>query len=332
MSTAQEETEVSSAPRPRKAPAPWPPQGLSQKAARALRLYREERERRFAGRTRIEAFGFLRAFIRWLEARQLDLLDVRPDDIVAYQSAFYAGRKKDGKPYAAATHSTHLHAIKSLYGFLSKRGYLVMNPAASLEFPRRENRIPRLILTPREVKRLIEAPDTKTPVGLRDRAILETFYATGIRASELAYLTPDDVDTEDRILRVVLGKGAKDRNLPLTRSAAEAIETYLLKGRPCFVSGKKSRYLFLNKWHARFYRHRLAELVRHWAERAGIKKHVTCHTIRHSFATHLLKGGADIRHIQALLGHATLSSTERYTRVEVSDLKKVLERSHPRGR
>ena len=140
------------------------------------------------------------------------------------------------------------------------------------------------------------------------------------------------MDTDERVLRVVMGKGGKDRYVPLTRSAAAAIETYLLKARPYFVRSRKSQYLFLNDHYGRYYRHRLAELVNRHAKKAKIKKRVTCHTLRHSFATHLLKGRADIRHIQALLGHATLAATERYTRVEVSDLKKVLERSHPRGR
>ncbi len=315
-----------------RAAGPWPPEGLSRKASRALRLYGEDRERRFVGRTRLGVLGFLRAFLRWLDSRQIDPLDVRVDDVLAYQGALYAARKRDGKPYAAETHSAHLHAIKSLYGFLHKRGYLLTNPAAGIEFPRRENRIPRVILTPRETSRLLGAPDVRTPVGLRDRAILETFYATGIRASELAFLTPDDVDTEERLLRVVLGKGGKDRNLPLTRAVAEAIERYLVKARPHFVRGRRSRFLFLNNHYGRFYKHRLAELVLRWAKKAKLKKHVTCHTLRHSVATHLLKGGADIRHIQALLGHSTLAATERYTRVEVSDLKRVLERSHPRGR
>lgn len=312
--------------------APWPPPGFSKKEARILRFYRQDRERRFVGRTRTEAFGFLRAFFKWLLAKHINLLSVRTDDILAYQGALYAARKKDGKPYAQATHSAHLHAIKSLCAFLYKRSYTLSNPAAEIEFPRKDNRLPRVILTPAEAKRLMDVPSPKTPYGIRDRAILETFYSTGIRASELAYLTPDDVDTDERVLRVVMGKGGKDRYVPLTRSAAAAIENYLLKARPYFVRSRKSQYLFLNDHYGRYYRHRLAELVSRHAKKARIKKWVTCHTLRHSFATHLLKGRADIRHIQALLGHATLAATERYTRVEVSDLKKVLERSHPRGR
>jgi site-specific recombinase XerD len=194
-----------------------------------------------------------------------------------------------------------------------------------------EKRLPRTILTPREVLRILDAVDTRSPQGLRDRAILETFYATGIRASELTGLTPYDVDTEERVLRVVLGKGGKDRNVPLTRAACRAIERYLEKGRPRLVRAR-CRYLFLGSWGGKLNRGMLSLIVRHWTQAAGVKKPVTCHVFRHSVATHLLKGRADIRHIQVLLGHASLGTTERYTRVELQDLKQVIRRAHPRGR
>ena len=173
---------------------------------------------------------------------------------------------------------------------------------------------------------------SRLPLGLRDRATLETFYATGIRVSELAKLTPYDVDTQERTLRVLLGKGRKDRHVPLTRAAAAAIESYLAKGRPAIRGSSKSPYLFVASRGGYFHRALVSQLVRDYAKRAGIKKHVTCHTLRHSVATHLLKGGADIRHIQVLLGHRSLRSTERYTRVELSDLRDVIRRAHPRGR
>jgi site-specific recombinase XerD len=140
------------------------------------------------------------------------------------------------------------------------------------------------------------------------------------------------VDAEDRLLRIVLGKGRKDRNVPLTRPAAEAIEAYLVRGRPKMRGARGSSLLFLAERGGRLYNDALNSMIASWAKRAGIEKHTTCHTFRHSAATHLLKGGADIRHIQKLLGHASLSSTERYTRVEISDLKEVIRRAHPRGR
>jgi integrase/recombinase XerD len=271
-------------------------------------------------------------FLEWLGGRGLDLLEVKAKDLHAYQSYLYAFRRKDGKPYAVAYQGARLVVLKHLFRFLYRRGYLLHDPGADIELPRLEKRLPRTILTFREVRRVLDAPDTKTPRGLRDRAMLETLYGTGIRVSELCNLTPYDVDTEERVLRVVLGKGRKDRNVPLTRAAAQAIEAYLVKGRPKLVGRNKLRFLFLQDRGGKMERATACRIVRERAEEAGIKKHVTPHTFRHTVATHLLKGRADIRHIQALLGHASLGTTQRYSRVEVSDLKQAIERAHPRGR
>jgi site-specific recombinase XerD len=188
-----------------------------------------------------------------------------------------------------------------------------------------------VILTREEARKILEAPDTESPTGLRDRAILETFYGTGIRSGELSNLTPDDVDTEERVLRVVRGKGRRDRMVPLTRAAAETIELYLENARAQLLRREK-RFLFLQNRGSRMDNSTLNRIVHQRAAEAGIKKHVTCHTFRHSVATHLLKGRADIRHIQALLGHASLATTQRYTHVELRDLKEVIRRAHPRGR
>jgi len=190
-----------------------------------------------------------------------------------------------------------------------------------------------VILTREEVTKILRAAaHARSPLGLRDRAILETFYATGIRVSELAQLTPYDVDTHERTLLVRLGKGSKDRNVPLTRAAAAAIDAYVLEGRPKLTRPRGPGFLFLASRGGYLHRGEASRIVQAWTKRAKVKKNVTCHTFRHSIATHLLKGGADIRHIQVFLGHSSLSSTERYTRVEVQDLRKVIERAHPRGR
>lgn len=304
----------------------------SRKAEKLLKLFEDHVFVRYAEKT---ATGYLRAarfFLAWLGERGIALPDVRSADIQAYQSHLYAMRKKDGTAYSSSDQVHRLSAVKTLFRFLYHRGYLLTDPSGSVEYPRREQRLPRGILSREEARRLVETPDTQTPLGLRDRAILETFYATGIRAGELAKLKCADVDTEDRILRVVLGKGAKDRNLPLTRAAAEAIEAYLLEGRPRIRGASRSPWLFLALRGGRLYASLLNDVVHSAAKQAGIEKQVTCHSLRHSVATHLLKGGADIRHIQALLGHSSLASTERYTHVEISDLSKVLKRAHPRGR
>jgi integrase/recombinase XerD len=311
---------------------PKPPAALSHKTARLFAFFEEHLRVRYAEKT---ATGYLRAarvFLVWMGGRGLDLADVRTADVQAYLGHVYASKKKDGQTYSASDQMHRLAAVKILFRFLCRRGDLLTDPAGPVEYPRREQRLPRGVLTREEARRLVEAPDTKTSEGLRDRAILETFYGTGLRANELARLKCVDVDTEDRIVRVLLGKGSKDRNVPLTRAAAAAIEAYLALGRPRIRGAAKSPLLFLASRGGATYDSLLNDIVQGMARRAGIERHITCHSLRHSVATHLLKGGADIRHIQALLGHSSLQSTERYTHVEISDLTKVVQRAHPRGR
>lgn len=305
---------------------------MSPKPRRLLELYEDHLHARYAPRTPATYMAHVRAFLEWLASRGLDLVEVKAKDLDAYQTHLYAHRRaSDDKPYSAAYQAMRLVVLKHLYRFLHRRGYLFHDPAGDLELPRLEKRLPRVILTVSEVRKILEAPDSKTPRGLRDRAMLETLYGTGIRVTELCNLTPYDVDSEERVLRVVLGKGRKDRNVPLTHAAAEAIEAYLLRGRPKLLGRAKVRFLFVQDRGGRMERATACRIVQQWAHEAGVRKHVTPHTFRHTVATHLLKGRADIRHIQSLLGHASLGTTQRYTRVEISDLKQVIERAHPRG-
>jgi len=231
--------------------------------------------------------------------------------------------------------------VKTLFRFLVRRGLMLFDLSSSIELPRTEKRLPRVILSEREAKRVVTAPRGSDPLVLRDRAMLETLYGTGIRVNELVELKPADVDTEDRVLRVVSGKGRKDRNVPLTEATARAIERYLVEGRPALLGlrgGRRlaheaSAWLFLgNRQAKKLHRAAVGDVVKQWSAKAKVKKNVSCHTFRHSIATHLLRNGADIRQIQALLGHASLSTTERYTHVALSDLRRVVERAHPRGR
>jgi integrase/recombinase XerD len=306
---------------------------VSTKTARLLRAWTDEITVRFSPATVRSYEDNAHHFLAWLGQRGLDLPDVRTDDLHAYQRQLVTARKPDGRPYAVSTQAGRIVALKSLFRCLYRRLLVLRDPAATLELPRMESRLPRVILTRKEALRILAvAARARTPVALRDRAILETLYATGIRYGELARLTPYDVDTEERVLRVILGKGGKDRNVPLTHAAAHAIDAYLVKARAALLGRSRARYLFVSYKGGLLYDGIVNKRLRRWAKKAGIKKHVTCHTFRHSVATHLLKGRADIRHIQALLGHASLRSTERYTRVELSDLRQVIARAHPRGR
>lgn len=306
--------------------------GLPRKTRRLLALWEDDLGARYAGRTVPGYLGAVLPFLLWLQGRGLELGEVRTSDLEAYQSQLQAQRKKDGKLLSVSAQAGRLLALRNLYRFLYRRGYLLSDPAAALQMPRQEARLPRVILTRREMVRLLLTPPKTTPKGRRDRAILETLYATGIRASELCNLALEDVDTEERVLRVVQGKGRKDRVVPLTRAAAEAIEEYLVEARPKLQGAFTGRTLFLGGYGFKLDRKSLSQIVGGWAAQAGLRKHVTPHVLRHTVATHLLKGRADIRHIQALLGHRSLATTQRYTRVEMDDLKRVLERAHPRGR
>ena len=307
---------------------------ISAKRERLLRDYRDAIEIAFSPPSVKNYRCQLGFFLRWLDAKGLAVEAVQAQDLVAYQSELLRSRSEEGKPLTIALQQHRIQAVKSFYRFLARRGYLLYDPAAGLELPRGEKRLPRTILSPAEAARLVDAARGPDPVRRRDRAILETLYSSGLRVGELVAVVPADVDTEARRLHVVRGKGRKDRVVPLTRAAANAIEIYLRLGRPDLAGrrGRARSELFLGNGGGRLSVDRVNKMVQAYARRARVKKHVTCHTLRHSVATHLLKGGADIRHIQALLGHGSLHSTERYTRVEISDLQAAIRRAHPRGR
>jgi integrase/recombinase XerD len=273
-----------------------------------------------------------RRFLRFLERRGVAFAGLRSGDVEAYQSESVSERRLDGRPYASGSLCNRIKVVKHFCRFLMKRRYLGFDPAASLDYPRQEQLLPRVVLSVEEARRLVETPDTHSVLGLRDRALLEVLYGSGLRAGELIALKLEDVDTQERVLHVVRGKGRKGRYVPLTRAACLAIEAYLQGARPRLALPGRASWLFLGQASGRLRPRQLCLTVQRLAQQAGVKKHVTCHTLRHSFATHLLKGRADIRHIQALLGHSSLQSTERYTRVAVEDLSAVLRRAHPRGR
>ncbi len=317
---------------------------MSAKDPRLLALFEDDAHVRFATRTAEHYLANVRAFLMWTRTQGLSLRDVRGEDVRHYQGELFARRKLDGRPLAAASIALRLIAVRTFFRFLLRRNYVLFDPTGTIELPRIEKRLPRVILTEVEARRLVTAPKGRDPISLRDRAMLEVLYATGIRVSELVHLKPEDADTEERVLRIVMGKGQKDRNVPLTRAAARAIDAYQALGRGALLgtvpfvvrgrprSGEPANRLFLRAKGGALTRTDMSQIVSSWAGKARVKKHVTCHTFRHSVATHLLRARADIRHIQALLGHKSLSTTERYTHVEISDLKRVVERAHPRGR
>jgi len=235
-----------------------------------------------------------------------------------------------GRSLAHITQRNRIVCLKTFYRYLVKNGAVISDPAAELELPRVRDQLPPNVLTKKEVARLLGQPDAGTAFGIRDRAILELLYSSGIRVSELASLTLEDLDLRGGELRVQ-GKGNKERLVPVGEVACDYVGLYIEDSRPRLASAEE-RTLFVTARGRRFQATNLIALVREYGRRAGIHKRVTPHALRHTCATHLLQGKADIRQIQRILGHASIATTQRYTKVEITDLKEVLKRCHPRER
>lgn len=230
----------------------------------------------------------------------------------------------------ATTRARKLASMKAFYKFLARRKTIAVSPAGRLKTPKLPSRLPKALPVD-EAFALLEAPKPKeTPLGLRDRAILEVLYGGGLRVSELCGLDLGDLDREGRVVRV-LGKGSKERLCPLNAKALAAIDAYLGRRAELFGKGGKEdpTALFVNHRGGRLRARSIARHLLAYAQQAGLVRHVSPHALRHSFATHLLAGGADIRSIQELLGHASLSTTQRYTHVSFEQLQAVYDKAHP---
>ncbi len=232
---------------------------------------------------------------------------------------------------SSATIARKLTAVKMLARHLLKEGYRGDNFTDLLVGPKVIRKLPGT-LTSEEISRLLKAPDVRKPQGLRDRAIIELTYSSGLRISELAGLSLQDIDIENGLLRVVSGKGGKQRVVPMGAKACEAIESYLVSARSKFVKPHTGSALFLSTRGIAISRKTIWLSIKTYARRAGIEKPVKPHALRHSFATHLLSGGADLRAIQEMLGHADISTTQIYTAVEPERLLKHHKRFHPRSK
>jgi integrase/recombinase XerD len=230
---------------------------------------------------------------------------------------------------AAATIARRLAALKAFYQYLVRERHLEADPTANLESPKLERRLPR-VLTVEEVERIIAQPDVRTPVGLRDRAMLELLYATGIRVSELIHLDVGDVRLDEGYLRC-LGKGNKERLVPMGSQAICSLGAYLERGRSLLLRRPEEPSLFVNHHGRRLTRQGFWKIVKKYARGARIGHEITPHTLRHSFATHLLENGADLRAVQEMLGHADISTTQVYTHLAQGKLKEVYAKAHPRA-
>lgn len=226
-----------------------------------------------------------------------------------------------------ASIARRLSAIRSFYRYLLREGTVAASPVANTSSPKLDRRLPSF-LTTEEIEQLLEAPDSSTPRGQRDRALLELLYASGLRVSELVSLNLEQVDLDSGEIRI-RGKGAKERVVLMGKPAAKALSAYLVQDTAKVSGEGKSRPLFVNRYGKRLTERMVQKILEDYAARAGIAKRVHPHMLRHTFATHLLDGGADLRVVQELLGHASLSSTQIYTHVTKSQAKKVYLAAHP---
>ncbi|MGC8916344.1 MAG: site-specific tyrosine recombinase XerD [Thermoanaerobaculum sp.] len=267
--------------------------------------------------------GDLERFAGWLARRGASLDACERADVRLYLSQL----RSSG--LAARSAARVLSSLRGFFRYLLEQGVLGHDPTLELENPKLMRALPRY-LTPEEVEMLLAAPDPQTPQGLRDKAMLELLYATGLRVSELVGLKVSQVRLDPGFLRVV-GKGNKERVVPMGRDAREWVGRYLSSGRSAFVRKTSPEALFLTVRGEAMTRQRFWQILKAYGKKAGITAHLSPHVLRHSFATHLLANGADLRALQMMLGHADISTTEIYTHVTRERLRQLYDRAHPRA-
>ncbi|MDA8138948.1 MAG: tyrosine-type recombinase/integrase [Desulfobacteraceae bacterium] len=271
----------------------------------------------------------LKNFIRFLESENLtDLEELTSQALEEYRADLAFSLTAKGTPLGRQTQIQILCNVKGFTAFLKARDYLLQDPAEGLTVPKQPQRLPKAILTAKEVEKLLNAPDMRTSRGYRNRIILEILYDTGIRRAEVSEIKLADLDLNGGYIRIT-GKGDKDRVVPVSARVCELIQNYLLFVRPEFIHDKDPGHLVLNRWGQRLDPNGVWAVVHRSVALAGIKKTISTHTLRHSCATHMLKNGAPVRHIQEMLGHASINTTQIYTRVTINDLKQVHSQYHP---
>ena len=271
----------------------------------------------------------IRRFITWCNERGVtDPREVTKPMIERYQRHLFYYRKADGTPLTASSQHQCLTPIKTFFKWLARENHILYNPASELQLPKQPKRLPRTILSVADVEAILAEAEPDNVQGLRDRAMLETLYSTGLRRMELPNLKMYDVDLTRRIAFVREGKGRRDRVVPVGQRACLWIDKYLLEARPQLIAGDCDA-LFVTDYGEGVTAEYLAAKVRRYMEFAGIDKPGATHLFRHACATHMLENGADIRFIQAMLGHANLQTTEIYTHVSIDKLQEVHAATHP---
>jgi integrase/recombinase XerD len=243
--------------------------------------------------------------------------------IQTYLDSLYAAK------LSSRSIARHLTTLRNLFGFLMREGHIAVDPVSVLAAPRQWRTLPKY-LSLEQVDSLLNAPDCTKPVGLRDKAMIEFLYATGVRVTELCTIELAGLSLDMGVVRV-LGKGRKERLVPIGRSAVQAVSAYLASGRPALLKGRASPHVFVSAQGRCLTRQGFWKLLKAYGRKTGIWQRLTPHVVRHSFATHLLEGGADLRSVQAMLGHADIATTQIYTHVLKSRLRSTVDRHHPRA-
>ncbi|MEO6575877.1 MAG: site-specific tyrosine recombinase XerC [Polyangiaceae bacterium] len=288
------------------------------------------RVRHYSPRTLVTWQVIVTMFLTWCEARGV----TRPAEVTRpilerYQRHLYLHRKANGKPLSFGTQKSRMIPIKSFFKWLTRQNVILSNPASELDLPRPERRLPRHVLSADEAERVLAQADVSDALGVRDRAILETLYSTGIRRMEVISLKLFDVDAERGTLSVRQGKGTKDRMVPIGERALAWVAKYLSEVRPELVFGPDEGTVFLTNAGEPLVPGYLTHRVKEYVDAAELGKRGSCHLFRHTMATVMLENGADVRFIQEMLGHANLNTTEIYTRVSIRKLKEIHAATHP---
>ena len=264
----------------------------------------------------------------YLEARHDDALKVGHAELAGFLTTLARG-SAERPPVAAATLQRKTACLRSFYRHLRREGTITHDPTAELHGPRKTQKLPE-VLSRDEVNRLLRAPQGVSPAALRDRALLETLYACGLRASEAVGLALEDISLDDAFLRAH-GKGSKERLVPIGREAVSALRAYLTRSRPVLVGLRPERHVFVNRRGGGLSRQGLYKIVQGHANAVGLGDRMSPHTLRHTFATHLLAGGCDLRTLQEMLGHADIATTQLYTHLTTERLRDVYFDAHPRA-
>ena len=272
----------------------------------------------------------LSKFLRWCHERTITKAkEVTGEMVERYQRHLFYYRKRNGEQLTVSSQAHWLTALRSWFAWMARQRLIHADPTREMQLPREEKRLPRHALSQSEVEAVLAQADPGTPFGLRNRAILETLYSTGLRREEVLALQLGDLDRERLTVLVRRGKGNKDRFVPIGARALAWLGKYLAEARPALLGEVSTPNLFVTRTGRRMTPNQLSATVRDYLEKAGVAKQGACHLFRHTAATLMLEGGADVRYIQAMLGHVSLATTQIYTHVTIAKLREVHERTHP---